>query len=127
MNGLKLSLQERLQNLYKRQGGLALYHMTDLEVNYRCHASIIDIPNQLFYASQIQSQPVNAKQHHLIEFPLLFVCSSLSSEVDREVEAELLLDSVAHFMLSNWPPSWGERDWSKIGLVTASRTQVHII
>ena len=125
-NGLKYSLQERLQNLYRRQGGLALYHMVSLNTNYRCHKSIIQIPNKLFYESQIMSYPLKASPHPLAEFPLLFVCSSLTHEVDREVEASLLLEKVMYYIMSNWPIQWGERDWSNIGLVTSSRTQVRI-
>lgn len=124
-NGLKYSLQERLQTLYKKQGGLALHHMVSLSINYRCHEHIIQIPNELFYESQIESRPVDALPHHLANFPLLFICSSLTSSVDKEFEANLLLDKLEYFILSNWPTQWGERDWSKVCLVTPSRTQVH--
>ncbi len=123
-NGLKYSLQERLQKLYRKLGGLASKHMVSLNTNYRCHENIIQIPNTLFYEGKIKSSALNAPPHHLAEFPLLFVCSSLTDEVDRDLEAKLLFDYMEHFVISNWPDSWGERDWSNICLTTASQTQV---
>ena len=125
-NGLKFSLQERLQQLYTKQGGLALKHMTSLNTNYRCHERIVQIPNKLFYESKIQACPLNALAHPRAEFPLLFVCSSLTTEVDCEFEAKLLMKYFEDFMLlDNWPTDrWGEKDLRKICLVTASRFQV---
>ncbi len=123
-NGLKYSLQKRLQKLYRKLGGLALKHMVSLNTNYRCHENIIRISNTLFYKGEIKSSALNAPPHHLAEFPLLFVCSSLTEEVDRDLEAKLLLDSMQHFILSHWPDGWGERDWNNICLTMASQTQV---
>ena len=124
-NGLKYSLQERLQKLYWELGGLALKHMVSLNTNYRCHEDIIQIPNTLFYEGKIRSSALNAAPHHRAKFPLVFVCSSLSDEVDCDLEAKLLLDNMEQFVLLNWPEGWGERDWNNICLTTASQTQVY--
>ena len=125
--GLKISLQERLQHLYKKLDGLALKHMVTLDTNYRCHKSIIDISNRLFYESKIWARSESALPHPKAEFPLLFVCSSLTEEVDHEYEAKLMVEKMEDFVLSNWPTdTWGERDWSKICLTTTTRTQVFV-
>ncbi len=124
-HGLKYSLQERLQELYRKLGGLASKHIVSLNTNYRCHESIIQIPNALFYEGKIASSALDAVPHHQAKFPLVFVCSSLSGKVDCDLEAKLLLDNMEHFVISNWPDGWGERDWD-ICLTTASQTQVYI-
>ena len=125
-NGLRHSLQERLQSVYQKLGGLALEHMVSLNKNYRCHENIMQIPNELFYDSKIKSSPeLDAPLHHLTTFPLVFVCSSLVEEVDPHLEAELLLNSMQDYIISNWPKErWGKRDWNKICLTTALQTQV---
>ncbi len=123
-NGLKYSLMERLQVLYKMHGGLALQHMISLNTNYRCHKDLVKIPNELFYESNIQSRPHDAYPHPKAIFPLIFVCSSLSAEVDCQLEAKILLEQVQYFAISHWPGDWGARDLKKICLVTASQTQV---
>ena len=126
--GLKLSLQERLQQLYVKQGGLALKHMTSLNTNYRCHKGILQIPNRLFYEYKIQACSPDALAHPKANFPLLFVCSSLTTEVDCEFEAELLMKYFEDFVLFNWPTDrWGEKDLSRISITTSSRTQVCIV
>lgn len=121
--GLKYSLQERLQTLYRKLGKCAFKHMVTLNTNYRCHESIIQISNSLFYKSKINVCS-NAQPHHLAKFPLLFVCSSLTEKVDSKLEADILLEQVKNYIISNWPTSWGGKDWNKICLTTASRTQV---
>lgn len=125
-NGLKYSLQERLQGLYKQCGGNALKHIVSLNTNYRCHEDIMKIPNELFYGSKIKGNPLNALPHPGAKYPLIFVCSALTSKLECNLEAELLLKEVKRFMAS-WPSQWGYKDLSKIGLVTASRTQVYTI
>lgn len=100
-NGLKYSLLERLQVLYRKCGGDALEHMVSLNTNYRCHEDIVRIPNELFYDSKIETRPHNAILHPQAKFPLIFVCSSVTSSVDRNLEAELLLKQIRHFVLLN--------------------------
>ena len=123
-NGLKYSLLERLQDLYKKCGGQALDHMVFLNTNYRCHEDIVKIPNQLFYKKKIKPRPLNAHHHPDATFPLLFICSSVSSTTDNDVEAQLILQQVEKFAVHSWPSDWGRRDLTKVCLVTASRTQV---
>ena len=123
-NGLKYSLLERLQDLYKSLGVLALQHMVSLNTNYRCHEEIVKIPNNLFYKSKIQSRPIDAMPHPQARFPMIFVCSSLTEEVNSELEAQFLLEEVWNFVELKWPACWGTKNFREICLATASRTQV---
>lgn len=125
-NGLKYSLLERLQDLYKKCGGEdALEHnMVELNTNYRCHRDIVKIPNELFYGSKIKSRPHEASSHPKAKYPLLFVCSSLTSDVDNHLEANVILEQIEDFTIFHWPDRWGEWDLTKICLTTASKTQV---
>lgn len=122
-NGLKYSLLERLEVLYKKCGGYALQHMVSLNTNYRCHEDIMKIPNELFYESRIKLNTA-VSTHPQAKYALMFICSSLTSNVDQYLEAELVLQQIKTLLLLNWPAKWGKRDLKKIGLVTASRVQV---
>ena len=123
-NGLKYSLLERLQGLYTMHGGLALEHMISLNTNYRCHKDLVEIPNKLFYDGKIKSHPKDAQPHPLAPFPLIFVCSSLTTNVKAELEAQLLLEQIEKFVLSNWPDCWNKKNRKDICLTTASQYQV---
>ena len=123
-NGLKYSLLERLQVLYNKCGGQALDHIVSLNTNYRCHPDIMKIPNQLFYENKIKPCLEEVYHHPDAVFPLLFICSSVSSAADNVMEAQLLLQQVEKFAVHSWPSNWGERDLTQICLVTASRIQV---
>ncbi len=125
-NGLKYSLLERLLKLYKSQNlaDFAKYHMFDLNVNYRCHANIMNIPNKLFYSSKIIPMPVDALSHPRAPFPLIFVCSSLSHEAEPWLEARVLLDILEDMVIRSWPSSWGPTNLHDVALIAASRTQV---
>ena len=126
-NGLKYSLMERLQELYKQFGGLAVQHMISLNTNYRCHKDLIQIPNDLFYDSKIHSLPYDASPHPRAAFPLIFVCSSTTGQVNSQLEAQVLLEQVQYFAVSHWPTSWGARDLRKVCLATTSQTQVCVV
>lgn len=121
-NGLKYSLLQRLQVLYKKCGDKASKHMVSLNTNYRCHKDIVNIFNELFfYTSRIKMRPYNASERSQTKYPLVFVCSSLTSKVDYELakrEAQLLLQQVGE--------RWDGTDPRTICLTTATRTQVCI-
>ena len=110
---MKYSLLERLEILYKKFGGKSLEHVAFLNTNYRCHKEIVNISNLLFYESRIQMKPVRLLGSSQEKYPLTFICSSLSSDVDNELEAKLLLKEVEKF---------GSAEG--VCLATASRTQV---
>lgn len=125
-SGFKLSLLERLQLEYENIGEPARDYLLTLSNNYRCHKDILDIPHQLFY-SGLTSKARKAEPHPKAPYPLLFVCSNLSTDVcSPELEAQVLLDQVNYFV-EHWPrnnASWGDCDLNKISVVTSTRPQV---
>lgn len=127
-NGLKLSLLERLQLVYDSIGDPAKDYSKTLSTNYRCHKNILAIPQQLFY-SGLRSKARKSDLHPQAPYPLLFVCSNLTSDVcSPEVEAKVLLEQV-DFFVKHWPgrsSSWGDCNLQKIAVVTSTRSQVKL-
>jgi len=126
-NGLKYSIQERLENLYmsKDLAEIATSHIFHLNVNYRCHVEIMKILNNLFYKKEIISKPMNANSHPMAPYPLLFVCSSLDTQMEPWKEAKILLDVLQKSVIENWPEKeWGVKNLSNVSVIAASRTQV---
>lgn len=125
-NGLKLSLLERLQMEYEKIGESAKEYLLTLSTNYRCHKSILAIPNQLFY-SGLTSKAQKADPHPKALYPLLFICSNLTSDAcSPDIEASVLLEQVNLFV-QHWPSnnrSWGNYDLKKIAIVTSTYPQV---
>ena len=127
-SGLKFSLLERLQKEYNKIGGRTNEYSMTLSTNYRCHKHILAIPHQLFY-NGLKSKAYKAIPHPQARYPLLFVCSNLTSNVlssTGDQEARLLLQQVNTFAGQHtWPQEqWGKYDLSSIAVVTATRTQV---
>ena len=123
-HGLKQSLLERLHSHYSELGEKAQGHTVELKTNYRCSGEIMKVPNQLFYGGSITACPVNAAPHPCFKYPLVFVCSSLTKNVDYELEAKILLRIVHEKIVCDWPMVWGKKDLSQIGLIAPSRPQV---
>ena len=100
--------------------------MLTLSTNYRCHEDILAIPHQLFY-SGLKSKARQANPHPKAAYPLLFICSNLTSGVcSPEIEARILLEQVGIF-IQHWPKhdsSWGDYEPKKIAVVTSTRPQV---
>ena len=116
--------------LYSKIGERSNEYCVTLSTNYRCHEHIQAIPNQLFYSSGVKSRAYNYKAitHPQAPYPLLFVCSNLTTDVLPSVsgeEARLLLKQVNNFVdRCSWPDEWGNYDLSSIAVITATRTQV---
>ena len=113
---------------YSKIGGRTNEYSITLSTNYRCHKHILAIPHQLFY-SGLKSKAYKAIPHPQAPYPLLFVCSNLTSDVLSSVsgqEARLLLEQVNAFVSQRtWPQEqWGKYDLGSIAVVTATRTQV---
>lgn len=125
-NGFKLSLLERLQMKYEEIGQPAKDYLVTLSNNYRCHQDILAIPHQLFY-SGLKSKALEADPHPKAPYPLLFICSNLTSNVcSPEIEAHILLEHV-NFFVQHWPSknrTWGDYELKKIAVVTSTRPQV---
>ena len=123
-NGLKYSLLERLCKLYKSLGGAALDYVVQLDNNYRCHAEIMRIPNELFY-NNICKCPENVQAHPMAPYPLIFICSSLDYKVDPELESKVLLDKLQNLIIKNWSAEQKRPKQSDdLALITTSRPQV---
>jgi hypothetical protein len=111
---------------YEKIGGLAKDCLLTLSTNYRCHEDILAIPHQLFYLG-LKSKARQASPHPKAAYPLLFVCSNVTSNVcSSEIEARILLEQVSMF-IQHWPKndsSWGNFDPKKIAVVASTRPQV---
>lgn len=110
---------------YEKIGEPAKDYLLTLSTNYRCHKEILAIPDQLFY-SNLMSNAKNAKLHPKTPYPLLFICSNLTSDVcSPEIEASVLLEQVNIFV-QHWPvdDSWGAYDLKKVAVVTSTYPQV---
>lgn len=132
-NGLKTSLLERLQNHYRKLGGVALNNCAELLSNYRCCKELLALPSRLFYDSLLECHVPDVALHPDAPYPLLFICSSLDNDLCyvkesvNENEASVLLKQVKKFTISkNWPQQWGKRDLSRVCIVTQTRGQVSL-
>jgi superfamily I DNA and/or RNA helicase/exoribonuclease R len=113
---LKVSLLERLHSLYNQENMKAYSpsHCIALYVNFRCHHALLSLPSYLFYDSMlITAAEATQNLHPSAKYPLHFICSSLSNNVEvkhssYEKEAMLLLDEAQKY-ISNWPRvQWGK-------------------
>lgn len=111
---------------YEKIGGLANEYSVTLSTNYRCHKDILAIPHQLFYKG-LKSHAHKAVLHPNARYPMLFICSNLTSEIcSADVESRILLEQVKIFIGDNWPQKeWGNYDLASIAIVTATHPQVH--
>ena len=111
-------------------------HRATLITNYRCHRSLLALPSYLFYNSALITNNEPEKQTHLhpdTTFSLRFICSSLQEEFKNidEVqqgtnvkEINFLLHAATKYV-QNWPlEQWGEKDLSKVCLMTTNANQV---
>jgi len=127
-HGLKQSLLERLHSHYSELGEMARGHIVELKTNYRCNKEIMKVPNQLFYGGGLTACPINAEPHPSFPHPLVFVCSSLTTKVDHELEAKILLRIVHEKIVNDWPTQvWGKKELNEVGLIASSRPQVKLI
>lgn len=118
-NGLKLSLLDRLRMSYQKCGQNTNRFVITLLNNYRCQKPILDIPNKLFYRSQLKTC---VKSTNIPYYPVFFICSSLSLEQPTpEFEARVLLEQVL-FWLNRKKNKLQIKD---ISIVTANRAQVN--
>lgn len=119
-NGLKYSLLDRLWKTYQRCDSVAKPYTATLIKNYRCHESILAIPNQLFYCSELTSNVPNNPNG---SYSLFFVCSSLShTQPSPELEARVLLNEVAH--RCSYTCKERKMELNEISVVTTTQTQV---
>ena len=126
--GLATSLLERLHDLYMSLGEPAQKHVASLLTNHRSQSGILMLPSSLFYGSILQCR-TRDKPHPLAAYPLHFVCTSLkqiksNSQSVSLLEATTLLHNVKKFV-DLWPERmWGEKDLTKVCIMSPSADQV---
>ena len=128
--GLAVSLLERLEKYYQQIGGVATQYISTLVTNYRCHRDILNIVQNLFYASNLKCAAPDDSTHPLSSFSLHFVCSSItppphsSENPVNNLEADVVVDQLLRFT-PGWPQDrWGKFDPLDICLISPSRSQV---
>ena len=129
--GLAVSLVERLYGCYNdNNNNQQCSWIFNLLINYRSHEAIMRLSSNLFYNSTILSKS-DSKLHPYTCYPLHFVCTSLKDGSLQNVcdiqcdEADVLLHEVQKYTKS-WPKQWGKREKSSVGVIAASRNQVHV-
>lgn len=133
-NGLKDSLLERLETIYNEIGHVAAPYSLTLSINHRCNREIVEIPNKLFYSNQIKANPITVPSHPYAEYPLIFVCSSISNdwnpkiqETEAKTEARLLLEEAFKYVSRrSWPEDWGQHSDNKFSILASTTTQVYV-
>lgn len=109
-------------------GEPAQKHMANLLTNYRSQSGILMLPSSLFYGSTLQCR-TRDKPHPLAAYPLHFVCTSLkqiksNSQSENQLEANTILLHVKKFV-DKWPDRmWGEKDLTKVCIISPSADQV---
>ena len=102
--GLDDSLLTRLKKRYEKMGPIASTYVTNLNINYRSHESLLKLP-ELFYESlQLQSSERRSYWHEKGPAGYKFVCSDsrlVPEYIDKDqqlVEACIVLEEVSHYL-----------------------------
>lgn len=123
-NGLGISLLERLEHLYLRNGYPATSYLNKLTDNYRSNKSIVHFLSSIFYDEQITTK-LPIQLHHKTSFPFVFYCSDVDrvirapQEDTFEVEANAVLAQV-NFYKKVW-------DYSELSIIAPTRNQVYCV
>ncbi|XP_068761026.1 3'-5' exoribonuclease HELZ2-like [Montipora capricornis] len=128
--GLQRSLPERLFDRYcQMKAEVDQGNVMFLAKNYRCHPEILQFPSDNFYGEGLI--PHSREAAHPTLGPLMFFAvSGLEEAMDNSyansAEASEIVKRVKE-LSDDWPVEWGERDLSKIGVISASYAQVKTI
>ena len=135
VNGLKVSLLERLHSLYSSEelSEVADSHCVTLLTNFRSHHALLSLPSYLFYGSALVTvAEATAQLHPEAHYPLHFVCSSLNEETVEvtdsynSTEATKVLKEVKRYV-GKWPEDiWGQKDLRHICIMATTANQVII-
>ncbi len=127
-NGLGISLLERLHSEYdKREFSSKRYCSLTLLTNHRCHSGILMLPSSLYYHSTLQCGKANDKPHPLASFPLTFVCSDITQDIEttsgkNQNEVDVLFKEVEKYF-KRWPKNWNKEE-KRICIMSPSPDQV---
>ena len=126
--GLQRSLPERLFDYYHETKTDVDRNVKFLTKNYRCHPDILQFPSDNFYGKELI--PCSEEAAHPKFGPLLFFSDSgveeaLKNSYRNVTEASEVVRRVKE-LSDEWPEEWGVKDLSKIGVISAYRTQVKL-
>ena len=125
-SGLDVSLLARLMKCYKEMGPIASSYITILDVNYRSHESLLELP-KLFYES-LHSTGHKSYWHGRGPAGYKFVCSDsrlVPKYIDEDqqlVEACIVLEEVLHYL----EKMKDEQNCPKVCIISSTRKQVII-
>ncbi|XP_068674039.1 3'-5' exoribonuclease HELZ2-like [Montipora foliosa] len=128
--GLQCSLPERLfDHYYQMKPEVYRENVMFLTKNYRCHPEILQFPSDNFYGEGLI--PCSTEAAHPRLKPLMFfsVCGleeARDNSYVNSAEASEIVKRVKE-LSDDWPVEWGEKELSKIGVISASSAQVKII
>ncbi|XP_068760491.1 3'-5' exoribonuclease HELZ2-like isoform X4 [Montipora capricornis] len=128
--GLQCSLPERLfDHYYQMKPEVYRENVMFLTKNYRCHPEILQFPSDNFYGEGLI--PCSTEAAHPRLKPLMFfsVCGleeARDNSYVNSAEASEIVKRVKE-LSDDWPVEWGEKDLSKIGVISASYAQVKTI
>ena len=125
--GLQCSLPERLFNhYYQMKPKVYRGNVMFLTKNYRCHPEILQFPSDNFYGKGLIPCSTEAA-HPRLGSLMFFSVSGLEEAIDNSyansAEASEIVKRVTE-LSDDWPVEWGEKDLSKIGVISASYAQV---
>ncbi|KAG1714517.1 putative helicase with zinc finger domain [Nymphon striatum] len=122
-----VSLLERLYNHYPSSFSCTIL----LCENYRSHDAIMQFTSEIFYENKLVSS--GKQPPHGLFYPLTFFTArgqdlqdSNSTSFYNESEVFEMVRRVCQLM-ENWPESWGQKDNSKVGIVSPYYDQVYKI
>ena len=130
-HGLKISLLERLHDLYCALGDVAKPYFAHLCTNFRSHQQILNLACQVAYKMPLECKVPDHSAHPDAKFPLQFVCTNVDADVNaiessiNEIEVKAALKKAADIFMK-WPMNWGKRDLSQICFLSPCRGQVHV-
>ena len=124
--GLQRSLPERLFDYYHGNQTNFDQNVMFLTRNYRCHPEILQFPSDNFYGKGLYAcseEAAHPKFGPLLFFSTTGVEEAIENSYVNTAEASEVVKRVKE-LFDDWPVEWGERDLSKIGVISAHIAQV---
>lgn len=127
--GLDDSLLTRLKKRYEKMGPIASTYVTNLNVNYRSHESLLKLPGLFYQPLQLQSSDRKSYWRHRGPAGYRFVCSDsrlVPEYINKDqqlVEACIVLEEVLHYLeeMKNEQPRF-----PRICIISSTRKQVKL-
>ena len=127
--GLQRSLPERLFDHYHQMETVTDCNVIFLTKNYRCHPDILRFPSDNFYGKGLIScseEPTHPRLGPMLFFSAIGVEEAVENSYVNVIEANEVAKRVKE-LSEDWPVEWGDKDLSKIGVISAYMTQVKLV